>query len=730
MKAQKEQLPWKEVRLKTPTVLQMEAVECGAASLAMILAYHGKFEPLEKLREACGVSRDGSNASSLVKAARTYGFEAKGFKIEPDGIFEKHLPMILFWNLYHFVVLEGYKNGGYYINDPASGPRKVTQEEFSDSFSGVVLTFSPTPDFKRGGKPFSLVDALKKRLPGLEQVLVYIVLVSLLLVIPGLVVPSFLRIFIDFILVKGMTGWIQPLLVGMVITALLQGALSWLKEYYLLKAETKLALTSSAKFFNHVFALPIRFFSMRQAGEISSRVQLNDKVAALVAGDLSSNALNILLIVFYALLMFHYDVVLTAVAILIAAMNGVALKYVSRRRIVLNQKFQQDNGKLLGTTFYGIKSIESIKAAGSEQDFFSRWSGLYANMVTGRQTLEVSTVFLLAIPPFLQTAGNIVILAAGSLRVMEGALTMGMLIAFQSLLFSFLDPVNQMVSLGHKLQEAEGDMQRLDDVMNNDASLAEDDDDESLMLKNKTGMPLKLAGFVELKNVTFGYNPLEPPLITDFSLKLTPGSRVALVGGSGSGKSTISKIVAGLYEPWSGEVLFDGKPGSEISRRVMIDSLGMVDQDITLFEGTIAENIAMWDSTMPQQDIARAARDAAIHDVIVSRTGGYQGLLTEGGNNFSGGQCQRMEIARALAIDPSILVLDEATSALDPATEKVIDGHIRDRGCTCLIVAHRLSTIRDCEEIIVLEYGQVKERGTHASLMAANGVYAALIKTG
>ena len=729
MRAQKEQLPWREARFKTPTVLQMEAVECGAASLAMILAYYGRFEPLEKLREACGVSRDGSKASSLIKAARTYGFEAKGFRIEQEGIFEKQLPMILFWNLYHFVVLEGYKNGVYYINDPGSGPRKVTQEEFSDSFSGVALTFSPTPDFRKGGKPFSLVDALKKRLPGLERVLVYIVLVSLLLVIPGLVVPSFLRIFIDFILVKGMTGWIKPLLVGMVVTALLQGALSWLKEYYLLRAETKLALTSSTKFFNHVFALPIRFFSMRQAGEISNRVQLNDKVATLVAGDLSSNALNILLIFFYALLMFQYDIVLTAVAIVIAAMNGVALKYVSRRRIVLNQKFQQDNGKLLGTTFYGIKSIESIKASGAEQDFFSRWSGLYANMVTGRQTLEVSTVFLLAIPPFLQTAGNIVILAAGSLRVMEGALTMGMLIAFQSLLFSFLAPVNQMVTLGQKLQEAEGDMQRLDDVMNNDASLAEDDD-ESLTLNNKTGLPLKLAGFVELRNVTFGYNPLEPPLITDFSLKLIPGSRVALVGGSGSGKSTISKIVAGLYEPWSGEVLFDGKSRSEISRRVMIDSLGMVDQDITLFEGTIAENIAMWDSTIPQQDIARAAEDAAIHDVIVSRTGGYQGLLTEGGNNFSGGQRQRMEIARALAIDPSILVLDEATSALDPATEKVIDGHIRSRGCTCLIVAHRLSTIRDCEEIIVLEYGQVKERGTHASLMAANGVYAALIKTG
>ncbi|MBZ4218637.1 MAG: NHLP family bacteriocin export ABC transporter peptidase/permease/ATPase subunit [Chlorobium sp.] len=727
MSKQAEQLPWKELRVKTPTVLQMEAVECGAASLAMILAYYRRFEPLEKLRETCGVSRDGSKASSLLKAARIYGLDAKGFRMEPDGIFEKQLPAILFWNLYHFVVLEGYKDGVYFINDPASGPRKVSAEEFSDSFSGVLLTFSPTADFKKGGKPFSLVDGLKKRLPGLETALVYIVLVSLLLVIPGLVVPSFLRIFIDYVLVKGMNGWMQPLLVGMLVTAVLQGALAWLQQHYLLRAETKLALTSSTKFFNHVFALPIRFFSMRQAGEISNRVQLNDKVATIVAGDLSSNGLNVLLIFFYALMMFRYDVVLTFVAILIAALNGIALSFVSSRRIVLNQKFQQDNGKLLGTTFYGIKTIESIKATGSEQDFFSRWSGLFANMVAGRQTLEISTVFLLAIPPFLQTMGNIAILSAGGLRVMEGELTMGMLIAFQSLLLSFLAPVNQMVTLGQKLQEASGDMQRLDDVINNEATLVDDEVIPATIIG--TSKQERLSGFVELKNVTFGYNPLEPPLITDFSLKLAPGARVALVGGSGSGKSTIAKIVAGLFEPWSGEVLFDGKQRSDIPRRVLVNSVGMVDQDITLFEGTIAENIAMWDSTLPQQEIARASEDAAIHDVITARTGGYQGVLSEGGNNFSGGQRQRMEIARALATDPSILILDEATSALDPATEMVIDGNIRRRGCTSLIVAHRLSTIRDCDEIIVLEYGVVKERGTHSTLMTKDGAYARLIKT-
>lgn len=713
---------WEEDRIKTPTVLQMEAVECGAASLGMILAYFGKYVPLEELRVECGVSRDGSKASSLLAAGKRYGLESKGARLDIDDLHRKPLPMILFWNMYHFVVFEGYRKGIYYINDPASGQRKVSAQEFSESYSGVALTFEKTDAFQPGGRPFSLAGALKKRMPGLERALTYIVLASLLLVIPGLVVPSFLRIFIDYVLVQGATDWLRPLLIGMLLTALLQGVLTWLKQYYLLRAETKLALTSSAKFFNHVFAMPMRFFTMRQAGEISNRVQLNDQVATLVAGDLTANALNFLLIAFYALLMFRYDTVLTFGAILIAAVNAAALFYVSRKRVVLNQKFQQDSGKLMGTTFYGIKTIESLKASGSEPDFFARWSGLFANMVNGQQQLQVATVFLLALPPFLQSFGNIAILSVGGLRVMEGQLSMGMLIAFQSLLMSFLAPVNEMVTLGQKLQDAEGNMQRLDDVMDNDVELETDEDDD------EEHQPLE--GHIELRDITFGYNVLEAPLIENFSLKLEPGQRVALVGGSGSGKSTVSKLVAGLYEPWSGELLFDGIPRRELPRKRVAASVGMVDQEISLFEGSIAENISMWDGTMPQEEIERAARDAAIDEVISSRTGGYQANLSEGGSNFSGGQRQRIEIARALATNPSILILDEATSALDPTTEKRIDENIRKRGCTCLIVAHRLSTIRDCDEIIVLEYGKVKERGTHQSLMALGGVYAGLIKTG
>ena len=714
---------WKEARVRTPTILQMEAVECGAASLAMILAHFGRYVPLEQLRVDCGVSRDGSKASSLIKAGRKYGLDAKGARLDLDDLHRKKLPMILFWNMYHFVVLEGFRKGHYHINDPASGPRKMSPQEFGESYSGIALTFEPSPEFRPGGVPFSFAGAIRKRLPGLERALTFIVLASLLLVVPGLVVPSFLRIFIDYVLVQGATDWLRPLLIGMILTALLQGGLIWLQRHYLLRAETKLALTSSAKFFNHLFAMPMRFFTMRQAGEISNRVQLNDQVATLIAGDLTANALNFLLIAFYAILMLRYDVVLTIGAIIIAGLNASALFYVSRKRVVLNRKFQQDSGKLTGTTFYGIRTIESLKASGFEPDFFARWSGLFANIVNEQQQLQVTSVFLLALPPFLQSLGNIAILSVGGLRVMEGQLTMGMLVAFQSLLMSFLSPVNQMVSLGQKLQDTEGSLQRLDDVMDNNVGLQADDEDEEASQE-------PLRGHVELRDIAFGYNLLEPPLIENFSLKLEPGSRIALVGGSGSGKSTISKLVAGLYEPWSGEVLFDGTARRQIPRRLIASSLSMVDQEISLFEGSIAENIAMWDGTMPQAEIEQAAKNAAIHDVISSRTGGYQALLPEGGTNFSGGQRQRIEIARALATSPAILILDEATSALDPATEKIIDENIRRLGCTCLIVAHRLSTIRDCDEIIVLEQGKVMERGTHESLMAMGGVYAGLIRTG
>lgn len=716
-------------RVKTSTILQMEAVECGAASLAIILDHHGLIKPLEELRVACGVSRDGSKASNIVKAARGYGMVAKGFKTDPKALRGMAMPAIIHWNFNHFVVLEGFEKGMVYINDPARGPRVVSEEEFDESFTGIVLVFEAGPDFQKGGDKPGIVKSLSRRLSGSEMAAVYVILVGLALVIPGLVIPTFTKIFVDDILVKQMTDWLRPLLIAMVLTAILRGVLTWLQQYYLLRMETKLALSSSSQFFWHVFKLPIEFFSQRFGGDIASRVLINDRVARLLSGDLATNVLNLVMIVFYGALMFFYDVVLTLVGISISIINVAALHYVSRKRVDENQKLLQERGKMMGVAMGGLQMIESIKASGGESDFFARWSGYQAKMVNAQQHLGFYTQMLTTVPPFLTALNTAVILTVGSFRVMDGHMSMGMLLAFQTLMASFTGPIEKLTQLGTQLQDAEGDMNRLDDILHHDPDpQLEAQAEEARKKSNESEMLVKLSGHLELRNITFGYSRQEPPLIADFNLTVHPGARVALVGGSGSGKSTIAKLVAGLYQPWSGDILLDGKPRNDIPRNVVNNSMGVVDQDIFLFEGIVRENLTLWDSTVPEANVVQAAKDACIHDEIAIKPNGYDGSVSESGANFSGGQRQRMEIAKALVHNPTMLILDEATSALDPITEKEIDENLRRRGCTCLIVAHRLSTIRDCDEIIVLDQGKVIQRGTHDQLKYEDGPYAKLIE--
>ena len=699
--------------------MQMEAVECGAASLAMILGYHGKWVPLEELRLKCGVSRDGSKASNLLKAARSYGLTSKGFNKEPENLRTMSLPMVVFWNFNHYLVVEGFRNGKVYLNDPAAGKRVVSDEEFDLSFTGVALTFELGAEFKTGGQPQSVFAALKRRFVGLNDAIAYLVLVGVALVLPGLVVPVFSSVFIDKLLISGMDSWLKPLLLGIVITALLRVALTWLESYYLLRVRTQIALASASKFFWHVLRLPVEFYTQRSPGEISSRVGINDKVAGMLSGDLAKAFLAVIQAVFFAALMFFYDVWLTLISIVVVSINVFVMQQISQKTKEASQKLAIDGGKVFGATMSGLRVMETVKSSGGESSFFSKWAGYQAKYVNSEQAMARVGLVMGSLPALLTVLNGLLILGVGGMRVIDGHLSIGMLVAFQSLAASFTGPVQSLVGLGKKMLEVQGDMNRLDDVMQyrDDPWL-----NRGPLPQTKGGqVAAKLAGKVELNNISFGYNPAGSALVENFNLVLNPGERVAIVGPSGCGKSTISRLVMGLYEPWGGSIKFDDQPREAFGRYEFFNSVALVDQDIVLFEGSIRDNLSMWDKSVSDQDVIQAAKDACIHDVIMSRPGGYDSKLEENGVNMSGGQRQRLEIARALATNPRILVMDEGTSALDPATEQQIDENLRRRGCACIIIAHRLSTIRDADEIVVLSYGHIVERGTHDNLIQIDG---------
>lgn len=708
-------------RVKTPTLLQMEAVECGAAALGIILGYYHLIVPLAELRQACGVSRDGSKASNILKAARSYGMRAKGFKKQLTALQEVPCPYIIFWNFNHFLVVEGFGKERVYLNDPAAGPRSVSLQEFDQSYTGVVLIIEPGPDFKPGGSKPSIISALQLRLRSSTGAILYSVLAGILLVLPGLALPVFTQVFVDSVLVQGQRDWLLPLLIGMLLTVVLQGLLTQLQLRYLRRLRLKLAIVMSSRFLWHLLRLPSNFYAQRFAGEITNRITLNDQVAEVLSGRLATTIIGTVTVVFYALVMSIYDWQLTLIVVIFALINVLTLHWVSRQRVDTNMRLIQDQSKASGVAIAAIQSMETIKASALESDFFSRWSGYYAKSINAQQELGTTNQLLNIIPSVLSSLTVIILLVSGGFKVVNGVLSIGMLVAFLGLMQNFQRPVNSLVEFGGTVQELEGSLNRLDDVLHNPT--------EAQQTEGKESYSFRLQGYVELRNVTFGYNPIEAPLIENFCLAVKPGQRVALVGGSGSGKSTVAKLVSGLYQPWEGEILLDGKPRSEYGRSLLANSLAVVEQDILLFGGTVRENLTLWDSTVPDNHLVRACQDAAIHDVVLALPGGYEGELMEGAANLSGGQRQRLEIARALVNDPSILIMDEATSALDAETEKIIDQNLRLRGCSCIIVAHRLSTIRDCDEIIVLEQGRVVQRGTHEQLQQVKGTYSLLISS-
>ena len=737
-------------RAKTPTVLQMEAVECGAAALGKVLGYFGRTVPLAELRQACGVSRDGVTAASVLKAARNYGLEAKGFKKSLERVLQLEPPSIVFWHFNHFLVLEGADGKWVYLNDPATGPRRVTYEEFDEGYTGIVLTFSPGEGFQPGGRKESMARSLWQRLRNSLGALILAIIAGFFLVLPALVLPALSRIFVDSVLVGGRLEWLPYLLLGLLLTALTRGWLTTLQRRYLRSLRIKLAVGMTSRFVWHVLRLPVGFYAQRFAGEIASRIRLNDDVAAVLSGRLTTTVISLVLVLFYALAMAQYDRLLTVIVVGFAILNVVMLQWIGRQRVDANLRLAQEHGKAAGVAIAGLQNMETLKASGLESDFFARWAGYYTKSINAQQDLGLTNQLLGILPSLLSALTNLALLVVGGWRVINGSLSIGMLVAFQLLMVSFQRPVNSLVRFASILQTLQGNLQRLDDVLGNavDGQLDKTEEQRSggageqgtqkTDLSDSAPPPLysstpplshRLTGSITLQNLSFGYHPLEAPLIDNLNLTIQSGQRVAFVGGSGSGKSTLAKLIAGLYELRSGEICFDGVPRRQIPRDVLTNSIAVVEQDILIFEGSIRDNLTLWDTTIPEFDLRRAAQDAAIEDVILAQPYGYDAQLLEGASNLSGGQRQRLEIARALVGNPSILILDEATSALDTETEKLIDQNLRRRGCTCIIVAHRLSTIRDCDQILVLDRGKVVQQGSHTSLWAEGGHYAQLIQS-
>lgn len=716
-------------RVKTPTVLQLEAIECGAAAVSIMLGYWGRLVPLWELHEPCGVSRDGSKASDMVLTARRYGLEAKGFKYGLESLKEVACPFIVHWNFNHFVVVEGFRGKKVFINDPATGPRIVTAQEFSEAFTGVVLTMAPGPEFRKGGRRHSLLSGINSRLSGHAGSIAYGALAGLLLAVPGLAGPVFAQVFVDRILVEGDWEWLRPMLFGMAAVAGLEICLRYLRESCLARLKLGLNISLTSQFLWKALRLPAQFYVHRYTGEIAGRVELNNSVANFLTGPFASSSLQLVLMFLYGAVMFHYNKDLASIGIVLACLNALALLWIARRRTDGHLRLQQDSAKLESASVAGLRGIETLKASAQEDNFFARWAGYYTNVLKSQQDLESINLNLGSIPSMLSGLATILVLIIGGFDVMDGRLTIGMLVAFLALMRSFHEPLIGLVSLDYQLQALRVDVERLDDVLRHplDAEVMRETE------RNESGMPAldaksRLTGRLEIRNIAFGYSKQAAPVLQEVSFEVRPGQMVALVGASGSGKSSMTRLVTGLYEPWAGEVLLDGQPRARIPRALLANSVAMVEQSICLFSGSVSDNLTLWDPSVPRAELEAACKDALVLDPVLRLPGGFDAELSEGAANLSGGERQRMELARALCQQPALLVLDEATSSLDVRTERLIMRNLRRRGCACLIVAHRLSTIRECDLILVLKDGRVVQRGTHEALIQdPHGEYARLI---
>ncbi len=721
-KAPKVKRPIAKDRRRTPTVYQMEVNECGAASLSMILQYYGKYVPPEEMRVECGVSRNGCNAKNIYLAAERYGMKVTASRRDLDRMIEKsEVPCMLHWNFSHFVVFEGQRLGRYCLNDPQRGRRRLTYEEMEEGYSGTVLEFEPTENFTRSRSRRTLLRYTLRRLKGQHSVMITLLLIGIATILPGILTPVFSQVFLDDILVGNNISWMKYLLLFMLLTTVFSAYFNYLHARITLLLRTKLSLLSSDRMIGHMLRLPMVFFEQRFAGDLVQRINNNVSVCDFLSSSLVGLAISLLTSVVYLAIMICYSPKLSLIGVIFSISSILIAVAVSTKIRNMAIKFGMDTGKLIGALYNGLAASASLKAVGAENEFAGRVLGYYAEVNNNDQKLGRMQSMMNIIPKAVRSFNNVVLLIFGSVFVVRGDLTPGMMMSFTGFLGSFSGPFESVVGFVRGMQQVKNDMERVEDIMNYAESDTYSNEKDELLGGQK------LTGEVEMKEVSFAYGKMDKPFIRNFNMHVPPGGTVAIVGGSGSGKSTISKLASGLYIPWTGQILMDNTGVDRIPADILSSSVAVVTQTISLFDGSIYDNITTWNSSISQEEVVQAAKDAQIHEDIILKPGGYDYILRENGSNMSGGQRQRIEIAKALAVNPTILILDEATSALDATTEKKILDNIKRRRCTCIVVAHRLSTIRDCDEIIVMKNGRIAERGTHDKLIEDDGLYKELV---